>query len=142
MSNGQSLIDDLRRLKNEQKQMICYWKKKTRQKSIDKYISTTLCLNERTYSTIMKREKCCPIDNNYSSLIEITCNTGIKNYDCRLRNTDDQEMNIDNSQLLKKKQNFMSCKLFLKLSLFCLLIRTKICSSSFLFVYLRNKFCT
>ncbi|CAF3559267.1 unnamed protein product [Rotaria sordida] len=114
MSNGQSFIDYLRQLKDEQKQIICDWKKPRKQKSINNQLSNNLCLNRKKYSTIMKQEEYCSIDENYSFIIKTIHNTIIDNYDCRPRDNiinTDEDINIKDRQLLNKKQSLMSLRL-------------------------------
>jgi len=111
MSNGQSYIDYLRELKDEQKQIICDWKK---QNLIDNSLPNNLYSNQRKYSTIMKQDKFCSIDDNYLFMIKIDNYNINDNYDCHPRdniiNIDD-DINNNDKQLLNKKQNLISCKL-------------------------------
>jgi hypothetical protein len=111
MSNGQSYIDYLRQLKYEKKQIICDWKN---QKLISNQFSQNLFSNQKKYSTIMKKEDICSIDDNYLYMIKIINNNINDNYDCRPRDNIiiiDDDNNINDRQLLNKKQNLISCKL-------------------------------
>ncbi|CAF4799712.1 unnamed protein product, partial [Rotaria sp. Silwood2] len=65
ISNGQSYIDYLRQLKDEKKLLICDWKKIRKQKSFNDQLSNNLLFSYRKeYSTIMKQEDYCSIDDD------------------------------------------------------------------------------
>jgi len=115
MSNGQSYIDYLRELKIEQKQIICDWKKFHKQKLLNNQLFKNLISNQKKYSTIMKNEEFCSIDDNYLFTIKTINNSINDNYDCHPRDNIiiiDDDMNINDKQLLNKQLNLMSCKFY------------------------------
>ncbi|CAF4611118.1 unnamed protein product [Rotaria sp. Silwood1] len=116
MSTGQSFIDYLRQLKDEQKQIICNWKKTRKQKSTNKQLSNNNLVSYRKkYSTIMKQDDYCSIDDNNSFITKtINNNTITDNFDCRPRNNIiiiDEDIKIKDRPILNKKQNLMSIRL-------------------------------
>ncbi|CAF3888039.1 unnamed protein product, partial [Rotaria sp. Silwood2] len=115
ISNGQSYMDYLRQLKDEKKLLICDWKKIRKQKSFNDQLSNNLLFSYRKeYSTIMKQEDYCSIDDDNSFTIKIINNNSTDNYDCRPRDNIiiiDEDFNINDTPLLNKKQNLMSLRL-------------------------------
>jgi hypothetical protein len=106
MSIGQSYIDYLRHLKDEQKQIICDWKQTTDEHYFNDQFST-----QKTYFTIMKQEEFCSIDENYFPIHEIINTNIYDNYECRSRDYF-QNLNEDHEQqLLMKKPNLISLRL-------------------------------
>ncbi|CAF4684203.1 unnamed protein product, partial [Rotaria sp. Silwood2] len=112
ISNGQSYMDYLRQLKDEKKLLICDWKKIRKQKSFNDQLSNNLLFSYRKeYSTIMKQEDYCSIDDDNSFIIKTINNNSTDNYDCRPRDniiSIDEDFNINDTPLLNKKQNLMS----------------------------------
>jgi hypothetical protein len=111
MSSGQSFLGYLRQLKEEQKQIICDWKTI---KKASHHLSNILFSNKIKYSTIMKKQQFCPIDDNYSYMIKTINNSIIDSYDCRPRDnviTINDNINFNNRQLLNKNQNLISLRL-------------------------------
>jgi hypothetical protein len=109
MSIGQSYIDYLRHLKDEQKQIICDWKRTNSEQYSNDQFST-----QRTYSTIMRQNEFCPIDENYFPMHEIINTSIYDNYECHSRdyfqNINEDLTNYDR-QLLTKKPNLISLRL-------------------------------
>ena len=111
MSTGQSYLDYFRQLKDERKQIICDWKSTTK----DQFLTTNNSFSiQRKYSTIMKQEEFCSIDENHLPIIEILYNSTEDMYDCRPRDQllpIDEDTNTHDKQFSHRKPNLISLRL-------------------------------
>lgn len=118
MSIGQSLIDYLRQLKEEKQLIICDWERTQKHKSFNNQISNNLFSYRLKYSTIMKQEYSCPVENNNLFLIKRISKPSTVKCDCRPREDFiiiDGDIDIHEESLYTKQQNSMLCKSLLKL---------------------------
>ncbi|CAF0898291.1 unnamed protein product [Adineta steineri] len=115
MSNGQSFLDYLRTLKEEEKQIICDWKKLDKEKFHSDHFSNILYSNKKKYSTIMKQRQFCSIDDNNFLLMQRLNDSIINHYDCRPRDNivtiEEDIISDDEEELLNIKQHLMSLRL-------------------------------
>ncbi len=114
MSNGHSYLEYLRQLKTEQKQIICDWKKLHQSKSTDHSLASNLFSSRPKYSTMMKQEELCSMNDNRLFSIKTQNESIFQNYDCRPREnglTSNEESHSQERSSFNTKQDLISCKL-------------------------------
>lgn len=115
MSHGQSFIGYLRRLKEEEKQLICDWKSSN--PTIFRRASASISVSPRqSYSTVMKQMKICLIDAPHSSYIQRINRNMFDTYACRVRQgllPIFPSIDFDDENEKKNKFNLMACTFFL-----------------------------
>ncbi|UJR27344.1 hypothetical protein I4U23_008637 [Adineta vaga] len=111
MSNGQSFIETLRKLKVQQQQIICDWKQTQKSK-----LPNQLSSKRKKYSTIMQQERICSINEKNLYLIQINNKDILDLFDCRPRDNlvninDDDDMNFHEKQSVNFEQNLMTLRI-------------------------------
>ncbi|CAF1042251.1 unnamed protein product [Adineta ricciae] len=111
MSPGQSFLETLRKIKVEQQQTICDWKQLKKSK-----LPTRSYSKREEYSTVMKRERRCSINDINLHSIQTSSNHLLGFYDCRPRDNvvliGDPSDTIDrDEQSLDSEQNLMASRI-------------------------------
>lgn len=114
MSTGQSHLDYIRQLKDDHQQMICDWKKSSREPIHWPHLSRSSVSKRKDYLTLMKREQTCSIDEIYFFMMENLHRHIYENYDCRPRDdylSIDEDSNVNDQMFGKKKSDLISSRL-------------------------------
>ena len=110
MSTGHSFIEYLRRLKEEQKQIICDWKSTRTATTFNGPIGHALVSAPRKYSTVMRQTRLCPSEDSESFVMRINRRELSDDYDCRPRDTFTTSNNPSSEHSISNERTLMACK--------------------------------
>jgi hypothetical protein len=108
------MIDYLRRLQEEQKQLVCDWKSMKTPAFLLPRSRKMFVSPRRKYSTVMKQTIFCVVEEDYFAWTRQLDDHVIDIYDCRPRDNVVTLHSDTDEQVFSKKPNLMACKLTLK----------------------------